>query len=56
VLVVTDDDAFEIGAAWKKTSERGSPYLSVVLDDPAFSARLDAALFTNREEGTAWLV
>lgn len=25
----------EIGAAWKKTSKQGRPYLSVMLDDPA---------------------
>ena len=46
----------ELGTAWRKTSERGSPYLSIVLDDPAFPARRDAALFTNAEERTARLV
>ena len=34
----------EFGAAWKKTSERGSEYLSVKLDDPSFAAPIFATL------------
>ena len=42
----------EFGAAWKKTSERGSEYLSVKLDDPSFAAPIFATLSTvEGEEG-----
>ena len=34
----------ELGAAWKKISETGNPYLSVSLDDPSFPAPVFAAL------------
>ena len=32
-----DHGSFELGAAWKKTSKAGKPYLSVKLDSPAFA-------------------
>ena len=34
----------ELGAAWQKTSEQGSDYLSVKLDDPSFPAPIYATL------------
>lgn len=34
----------EFGAAWQKTSEQGSDYLSVKLDDPSFPAPIYATL------------
>jgi uncharacterized protein (DUF736 family) len=34
----------DIGAAWKKTSEAGRPYMSVTLDDPSFPATVYARL------------
>ena len=34
----------DIGAAWKKTSEAGRPYVSVTLDDPSFPATVYARL------------
>jgi uncharacterized protein (DUF736 family) len=30
-----EDEEFELGAAWAKTSKAGKPYLSVKLDGPA---------------------
>jgi uncharacterized protein (DUF736 family) len=38
----------DIGAAWKKTSEAGRPYLSVSLDDPSFPATVYARLIERR--------
>lgn len=35
----------EIGAAWKRTSSEGRPYLSVKLDDPSLPAPIQASLF-----------
>jgi uncharacterized protein (DUF736 family) len=46
--------AVELGAAWKRTSEKGQDFLSVVLDDPALDAPINAALFL--KDGTAQLV
>lgn len=44
-------DGYEIGAAWKKLSQSDRPYLSVSLDDPAFSATVYASLL-EQEDGT----
>ena len=44
VVLQNEDGDFELGAAWRKTSDRGVAYLSVMLDDPAFPARCGAAL------------
>lgn len=41
----------EIGAAWKKTSKAGKPYLSVKLDGPTLAAPLNCAL-TKQEDGS----
>jgi uncharacterized protein (DUF736 family) len=35
----------ELGAAWKRSSEKGRSFLSVMLDDPALPGALNAALF-----------
>lgn len=45
----------ELGAAWKRTSERGQEFLSVSLDDPALNGPVNAALFLNAEDSTAVL-
>jgi len=45
----------DIGAAWKKTSEAGRPYVSVTLDDPSFPAMVYARLIEN-EDGTHDLI
>ena len=46
---------FDIGAAWKKTSQADRPYLSVSLDDPSFPATVYARLIEN-EDGTHDLI
>lgn len=46
----------ELGAAWKRTSEKGQDFLSVSLDDPSLPASLNAALFTAEDGKTAQLV
>jgi len=45
----------DIGAAWKKTSEAGRPYVSVTLDDPSFPATVYARLIEG-EDGTHDLI
>jgi uncharacterized protein (DUF736 family) len=51
-----DGAIVEFGAAWKRSSERGRDFLSVMLDDPALSASLYAALFFSERDNTATLV
>lgn len=46
----------EFGAAWKRTSEKGTDFLSVSIDDPALPNGLNAALFTTKAGDTATLV
>ena len=47
--------SYDIGAAWKKTSEAGREYLSVTLDDPSFPATVYARLIEG-ENGTHDLI
>jgi uncharacterized protein (DUF736 family) len=42
-----DGRIVEFGAAWKRSSERGRDFLSIVLDDPDLPASLNAALALN---------
>ena len=46
----------ELGAAWKKSSDSGREFLSVMLDDPALPASLNAALFFSGQTERATLV
>jgi len=55
VTVPTDTGTVELGAAWKRTSERGQDFVSVSLDGPLLSAPFNAALFPDRD-GSATLV
>lgn len=43
----------ELGAAWKKTSDKGNDYLSVKLDDPSFPAPIYASLVESEGEDLA---
>jgi uncharacterized protein (DUF736 family) len=56
VIAKTEQGLVEFGAAWKRTSERGQEFLSVSLDDPSFSAPINAALFPDEGGKTAKLV
>jgi uncharacterized protein (DUF736 family) len=51
-----DGATVEFGAAWKRSSERGRDFLSVLLDDPALPSSLNAALFLSDRELSATLV
>jgi uncharacterized protein (DUF736 family) len=51
-----DGMAVELGAAWKRSSDRGRDYLSVMIDDPALPASINAALFPSTENEDAALV
>src|ERR1700733_5078503 len=50
-----DAGEFELGAAWRKTSRKDKPYLSVKLDSPALVAPINCAL-TKQPDGSHALV
>ena len=56
VVEVTEAGAIELGAAWRKRTERGRDYLSVLLDDPTLSQPLSAALFLGEDDQHATMV
>lgn len=56
VVEVTETGSVELGAAWRKRTERGRDYLSVLLDDPALNRPLSAALFLDEDDQHATLV
>jgi uncharacterized protein (DUF736 family) len=45
VLATTPAGQFELGAGWKRTTDEGTDFVSVSLDGPLLSTRIDAALF-----------
>lgn len=51
-----DGAIVELGAAWKRNSDRGQDFLSIVLDDPALPSSLNAALFRSGRDNRATLV
>jgi uncharacterized protein (DUF736 family) len=56
VIHETEAGTVELGAAWKRSSERGREFLSVVLDDPALASSVNAALFLSDQDDRATLV
>ena len=55
VTAPTEAGPVELGAAWKRTSERGQDFVSVALDGPLLPAPFNAALFPDKG-GNASLV
>jgi uncharacterized protein (DUF736 family) len=51
-----EEGTVELGAAWKRSSGSGREFLSVLLDDPALPASLNAALFLSDRDDRATLV
>lgn len=50
-----ENEICELGAAWKKTSKKGKPYLSVKLDGPTMMAPINCAL-TQQQDGSYALI
>src|SRR5262245_8119379 len=56
---ITHEDAAGLtafGADWKRESEKGRPFLSIVFEAPALPGPLNAALFPSDVDATAQLV
>jgi uncharacterized protein (DUF736 family) len=56
IVQETEAGTVELGAAWKRRSEGGRDFLSVVLDDPALPTFVNVAMFMADHEDTAMLV
>ncbi len=56
IIADTPLGSVEFGAAWNRRSEKGQPFLSVAIDDPALPGALNAALFDAEDGKTATLV
>lgn len=56
VMVATENGQFELGAAWRRESDKGRPFVSVALDAPLLAAPLNAALFLDDDREAAALV
>jgi uncharacterized protein (DUF736 family) len=53
--MLDENEIYELGAAWKKTSKKGKPYLSVKLDGPTLPAPINCAL-TQQPDGSYGLI
>jgi uncharacterized protein (DUF736 family) len=49
-----DEEGPQIGAGWKRTSEKAGEFVALVVDDPAFPEPLRAHLFRSGDNSTAW--
>lgn len=47
-------DGLEVGAAWERTGEKAGSYLSLSIDDPAFTEPLRARLFASDTKKDVW--
>ncbi len=50
--VMASGELVEIGAGWKRTSNAGARYVSLVLDDPSMKAPLNLAVMPPDADGT----
>ena len=44
----------EIGAGWKRSSDKAGNFVSLQLDDPTFPQPIRANLFQNGDDKTSW--
>lgn len=48
------EDGPQIGAGWNRSSDKAGEFVSIQLDDPAFSQPIRANLFQNGDDKTSW--
>lgn len=56
VHISSDEQMLEIGAGWKRTSEKAGEYVSLLIDDPALPHPIHANLFHSVSENDAHLL
>ena len=50
------EDGVDIGAAWKRKSDKAGDYVSLMIDDPTLGAPIFANLFQSTVDRTLWLL
>ena len=53
---LNDGDGPEIGAGWRRTSEKAGEFISVTIDDPALAAPIRANLFQQDQDKKVWVL
>ncbi|MBB3880244.1 DUF736 domain-containing protein [Sphingomonas pseudosanguinis] len=48
------EDGPEIGAGWKRSSDKAGAFVSIQLDDPTLPQPIRANLFQNGDDKTSW--
>lgn len=48
------EDGPEIGAGWKRSSDKAGEFVSILLDDPTFAQPIRANLFQNGSDKRSW--
>ena len=48
------EDGPEIGAGWKRSSDKAGAFVSIQLDDPTLPQPIRANLFRDDDAGSAW--
>lgn len=51
---MSNETGAEIGAGWKRTGEKAGDYVSLQLDDPAFTHPIRVNLFQSADDKSAW--
>ncbi|TPL46547.1 DUF736 domain-containing protein [Mesorhizobium sp. B2-4-6] len=49
-----NEDGPEIGAGWRRSSEKAGDFVSIQLDDPVLAQPIRASLFRNGDDKTSW--
>jgi uncharacterized protein (DUF736 family) len=50
----TDGDGPEVGAGWKRSTDKAGNFVSLLLDDPAFTQPVRANLFQSPDDKATW--
>lgn len=53
---LNDADGPEVGAGWKRSSDRAGEYVAVMLDDPVFPVPFRANLFQQDHDKKVWFM
>ncbi len=53
-LHLGEEDGPEVGAGWKRSSEKAGNFVSLLIDDPVFMQPIRANLFQSADDKTVW--
>jgi uncharacterized protein (DUF736 family) len=56
VMTMVDNEEIELGAGWKKTSQKKEAFVSVTIDDPTLSAPIHCALLPEPDSRRSYVL